>query len=700
MKLRQKLAMVLAAAMLVTAVPVTTMAASTNSFNKTISIVKDSVLDTTTNLTLDFAIDKIDANATAADRTFFVNVTDFEFDADLYTAANTPGVQVTILKNGKQAKVVIDADAAITANNKVSFPVFGQVKGEMPTLAVDGYDSLVNSGEYIIGSGESVTDKALKVVAGDQGKISIEGYGEIGTIVIQEVVAGSSKEQVIKVELPRKSDVIFADTQEVTATGDRGLAGLLEGNATAVVAEDGRSMEITLPAHKAGATRGSVELTGIKVEPKDPRKDCAEGAVDVTVKGDKVADTTITVGQIMASGIAIKTTKDFALEAGRATKELEIEIKENSIDTLSGRNLYVNIEGAKFVATEGLTITEDGELVIKPSTNDNALDTVKVKVNVHADANTEGEIKLTVEGRDLEEKQEHVAGKVTKPFTVDAKGMTVKVGLAGQIDKDSNIVITEAEAGKFEVGQQIVLDLGTKYNLDITAAKVEVKGGLVFKQEIDEENNKLVLTVKEESEKDEPSTITIKDIKVDVDRTVPEGKLDAVLYGTAICSEYVDVAGKDNDHIDGITLKDFVVIGTKNTEDNGNDLVSGTAAFKAGEKSFMHNEEEKAMDVAAYISEKNYMMIPVRYLSEAFGVAADKIKFDQPTGTVTMFIGEKVVQLTNGSNIVLVNGVKVPMQEKMTIKDDRAFAPMGEIARVLGVDVEWNNETKTATFTN
>ena len=41
MKLRQKLAMVLATAMVITAVPVTTMAASTNGFNKTVSIVAD-----------------------------------------------------------------------------------------------------------------------------------------------------------------------------------------------------------------------------------------------------------------------------------------------------------------------------------------------------------------------------------------------------------------------------------------------------------------------------------------------------------------------------------------------------------------------------------------------------------------------------------------------------------------------------------
>ena len=106
------------------------------------------------------------------------------------------------------------------------------------------------------------------------------------------------------------------------------------------------------------------------------------------------------------------------------------------------------------------------------------------------------------------------------------------------------------------------------------------------------------------------------------------------------------------------------------------------------------------MDVAPYISAKNRVMIPLRFVSEAFGIAPQDIMFDQPTGTVTMFMNDQVIQLVNGSAHVLVNGVKIPMEEQMTIKDDRAFLPMGELARILNIDVEWDNGTKTVTFAN
>ena len=91
-------------------------------------------------------------------------------------------------------------------------------------------------------------------------------------------------------------------------------------------------------------------------------------------------------------------------------------------------------------------------------------------------------------------------------------------------------------------------------------------------------------------------------------------------------------------------------------------------------------------------------MIPVRYVSEAFGIDGHNIAFEK--GIVTLFAGNRIVQLTNGSNIALVNGVKFPMEQAVAIKEGRTYIPVGEVGRILGVNVNWNNETKTATFTN
>ncbi|MEG1149461.1 MAG: hypothetical protein RSD98_12810, partial [Niameybacter sp.] len=81
MKLRQKLAIVLASAMIITAVPVVTSAASTNGFNKTVSMVEGTALTTTSAVNLDM---RFDAEKTAQTTTFFVDAQDFEFNADEY----------------------------------------------------------------------------------------------------------------------------------------------------------------------------------------------------------------------------------------------------------------------------------------------------------------------------------------------------------------------------------------------------------------------------------------------------------------------------------------------------------------------------------------------------------------------------------------------------------------------------------------
>ncbi|MGL5675482.1 MAG: copper amine oxidase N-terminal domain-containing protein [Cellulosilyticaceae bacterium] len=731
MKLRQKLAMVMAAAMIVTAIPVTTMAASTNKFNKTVSIVKDSVLNAATGLALEFTIDKLvdvanDPQANAVNRTFFIKSKDFEFDAyPAYTDGDD--FAFTVSEDKKQLKVVIKK-AAFTTATTLSVPVLGTVKGEAPTLTVDGYDSVVNSGEYIIGKGEAVTDKALKATAGDKGKISIDGYGELGEILIDEVVAGAAEAQTITIELPRRSEVIFTG-EAVTVKGDRGLDGELVNAAgqtvssvavtPVLVADKGdRVLEITLPAFSEDATRGAVKLTGIKVEPKDQRKDCKEGEVSVTVKSEKMADTTLKVADILASGISVTTTKDFAIEAGREEKELEITIKENSIDTISAkRDLYVNIEGAKFIeVVEGddyaVAEIKDGELIIetKDSVNDTTIDEIKVKVKVHATAGTAGDIELSFESKDLEEEVTHTAGKVTAPFTVDAKGMTVKVGQQGQIDKDTEIVITEAEAGKFVEGSKIILDLGTKYNLDIVAADVEVDGDLEVKTKIVDET--LEITIKEESLKDEPSVITIKNIEVDVDRTVPQGTFNATLRGNAVCSviderEVDEDATVDEDeiiveHVDGIKLEKFITVGTKNTEDLEN--ITSVVKVTANATAYVKDGVEVAIEDAglvAVLNADNRMMAPLRLVGDVFGAKYTWAHNEAGAMVVTFFKGDTTVQFVAGQKSMNKNGIVIGMDTAPYINEaGYTMVPVRALADSLGVDVEWAPETNTATFTN
>jgi hypothetical protein len=94
-------------------------------------------------------------------------------------------------------------------------------------------------------------------------------------------------------------------------------------------------------------------------------------------------------------------------------------------------------------------------------------------------------------------------------------------------------------------------------------------------------------------------------------------------------------------------------------------------------------------------------MMPVRYVAEAIGIKTNDIMFSNVNGgTITILAGNRIVQLQNNSNVAKLNGTSIYLDEAVTIKDGRTYVPVGEIARLLGVSVEWNNETKTATFAN
>ena len=91
-------------------------------------------------------------------------------------------------------------------------------------------------------------------------------------------------------------------------------------------------------------------------------------------------------------------------------------------------------------------------------------------------------------------------------------------------------------------------------------------------------------------------------------------------------------------------------------------------------------------------------MVPVRYVAEAFGVEGNNILFSN--GVATIFAGTRTIQLTNNSDIAIVNGAQIKMATKVVMKDGRTYAPIGEVAQLLGVSKAWDNTTKTATFTN
>ncbi|WIF96029.1 stalk domain-containing protein [Caminicella sporogenes] len=121
------------------------------------------------------------------------------------------------------------------------------------------------------------------------------------------------------------------------------------------------------------------------------------------------------------------------------------------------------------------------------------------------------------------------------------------------------------------------------------------------------------------------------------------------------------------------------------------------AVFKINSKEYSIGDTKKSIDSAPYIKDGR-TMLPVRYVADAVGIAQKDIVWNPEDKTVTIFKGDKIIQLTIGSNILSTDTEKITMDTEAEIKDDRTFVPVSYIAKALGVEVDWDDTDKEVTF--
>lgn len=788
MKLRQKLAAVMAATMVVTAVPVITSATTTNTISiSSVSMVKDGAIGfsltenkndnnvttsttynvTNSNLTLDLE-SKGEYNLSADGQTFFVTIENAEFSKEAYhakqngtvtvdtkgnivanpTKADAPTTITPVYsfdKNGlttvveviskEELKVTVkpagsNTTATVNSGAVISVPVFAIAKSGEVKLTVDGTDSFVTSGSHVLGT---TSDKMLTATAVEPTKFSVEG-GKLGKIVITESTRGAfasvaDADKKIELTLPTSSDLEFATTQSnVKVTPARGYnAGAFDGFKVSV---EGQKLTIDLKdCSFAQSATGEIHITGVEVVPEG--KTAAKGDVVVSVKNPNMDTTKLTVAQIVDEEMSLTCEKPVEIVAGKEEKSVTFKLAETTKETINkGRKADFTIEnGFIAIRTKGAdntyasaleTIKElvrkgDIELPEEVKVEDivsveadsegkitgftvvfDHIDTTKASeleftLPVQADINTKGDVKVKVEGRALSKAEEVVVATAKAPYEIAVEAVELKVGLNGQAG--GKITITETAPAMLEKGY---VSISMEQYAGITFKKgqdLSVKAENLKIKDVKVTANEILFQVERTS--DEAGKVTIENIEFNVDRTAPEGSFDLAISGEAISKNTYMKSG-----LEELTIEKFVTIGTKNTEDiatGSNGLKKGTASFSINSTKYTLNGVEKTMDGAPYLA-NGRTMIPVRYVSEAFGIEGNNIAFDK--GVVTLFAGNRIVQLTNGSNIALVNGVKFPMEQAVAIKDGRTYIPVGEVGRILGVSVDWNNETKTATFTN
>ena len=467
---------------------------------------------------------------------------------------------------------------------------------------------------------------------------------------------------------------------------------------------------------KATITVSSKSFDSVKLEAAR----MVEEAVTYTVEDEEVP--TIWAG------------KNYAKDSEDDTNTLEVAIEENTGDILntSRKATFTFPEGIEVVDIDYDGIKQEDfayqidENVVEiwnygeKEESDETDMTIKFLLN--AAPTFSGDVKVTL-GGEFDDVELKVA-TVKAPYTVEAK--TSEVLIDYRYVPVNEIVITEAEEGLLEEGDKIYLEV-EKMDFEDAGSYEVTSGDIDVDVEINDGKTSKQLEVEVKDESTEASTITISGLELYLDRTLPVGgyALKNVMpededKTNILWENSTETKGEDND-------KAYDYVPEKYNKDNKNN-VKGNGLFKykavtcndkyvevvtsgrdqddsttnrkivitIGATTMAVGTETITLDTPAYINAENYTELPLRAVSEAFGAT---VGWDDPSNTVTIMMGQRIVSMTIGSKTMYINGTPVQMNTAPEITNERTFVPVRDLANALGISkIDWNEASQTVTL--
>lgn len=288
--------------------------------------------------------------------------------------------------------------------------------------------------------------------------------------------------------------------------------------------------------------------------------------------------------------------------------------------------------------------------------------------------------------------------------------------------KADDIIITEAQAGMFEEGQLLVLEVEKidSYG-DITchveegdievSAEITDKDGLLnifkdspnlpdIKKTSSDKCSYLVITIEDEST--EASKIVISGIQLYLDRTLPSGgyALKNVYSGNGLWENTSD--NEDEYDKNGVFKYEPLVVDSEYVQiitsprDKDDSTLNRKIIIGVGSTEISAGEDTIRLDEPAYINKDNYTMLPTRAVSEALGAT---VNWDEDSRTVSILSGSRIVSMKIGEKTMYINGTPVPMNTAPEITNSRTFIPVRDLANALGIkNIDWSEDSSTITL--
>ncbi len=120
-----------------------------------------------------------------------------------------------------------------------------------------------------------------------------------------------------------------------------------------------------------------------------------------------------------------------------------------------------------------------------------------------------------------------------------------------------------------------------------------------------------------------------------------------------------------------------------------------TSNLKGSDLTILVNRTEVLSDSAPFIS-NGRTMVPVRFISEALGLAID---WDGATRTVIIGTDNAMRLQIGADQITRADGSSIKLDAPAVIVEGRTMVPLRAIAELSGATVDWDGETKTVLIT-
>ncbi len=563
----------------------------------------------------------------------------------------------------------------------------------------------------------SITTKAVQDTTGS------EATG--GVITVKSDLAGAfTAAQNYTLTLP--AGYTWKSVPTVTVNG---TVQTLTENTNYTLSGDKRTITVVVPAITETTVFGSqIVFSGL-----DIKNDNAVYNQDVNVSvkkdgtelvnGSIVKFLTYGVKAVVDSNddIAANFTFNSGLTAGNTSAT--IKISENVAGSYRGGDLYITVpSGVKILSVANLSTTNMANTVTTSQDGNKATisgvkgaaglaSSLALDLVLQVSPSFEGDVTATLTAANTLDLPNAIEiGKIAtfkSPFAVTTE---VSEALIGVADQDaSEIVLTEKVPGTFKYGTTVEYTLGAYgqgYALDKDAsveitngtAKIEYTAATSDAAIGANHAGKYKVTVTGVEDSTKPVVITLKDVEVSAARQLTTyvnevTDINVTVSGyTTESTDYVKFVSEFSSIVDEIVETPAEIYNS----DVKITLGSNTATLADGTKVELYG--------TPYVSADGNTMVPVKGFGFALGLDASEIVYDPAEKMATFFLedGKSIAQIQNGSNYVVIDGVRKPLIDANgklvapVVKDGRFYLPLRACGTTMfGVDVQYNAADKS-----